>query len=75
MRIHDEARGHHRLLSTFETADYLGVPRQTLAMWRSHATGPVFIRVGRHIKYRRTDLDAWIDTCAVHPEQPRTAAW
>jgi len=40
-------------------------------MWRSHATGPVFIRVGRHIKYRPTDLDTWIAANTVTPkEQP-----
>ena len=57
------------LLDTFEAARYLGVPRQTLAVWRTHnkRCGPPYIRLGRHIKYRRTDLDAWIDTQAVHP--------
>ena len=40
------------LLSTFEAAAYLGVPRQTLAVWRSRDArhGPAYIHVGRHIK-------------------------
>lgn len=59
------------LLSTFEAADYLNVPRQTLAVWRHHRTGPVYVRVGRHVMYRRNDLDAWIDAQAVHPGEPR----
>jgi excisionase family DNA binding protein len=57
------------LLSTFEAAVYLGVPRQTLAVWRSRDTrrGPAYVNVGRHIKYRRGDLDAWIDSQRVDP--------
>jgi len=59
------------LLSTFDTATYLGVPRQTLATWRSHATGPAYIRIGRHIKYRLQTLDTWVVANTVTPkEQP-----
>jgi excisionase family DNA binding protein len=57
------------VLSTFEAAEYLGVPRQTLAAWRSKAVrqGPVFVKVGRAVKYRRVDLDAWLQTRRVDP--------
>lgn len=50
------------LLSVEEAARYLGVAPQTLHNWR--CTGRYrlpCIRVGRLAKYRRADLDAWIE--------------
>ena len=44
-----------------EAAAYLGMKAQTLAVWRT--TGRYclpFVRVGRSIRYRVSDLDAWM---------------
>ena len=59
------------LLDTYEAAEYLGVPRQTLAVWRTRhkKTGPAYVRMGRWIKYRRDDLDAYIDAQRVTPQR------
>jgi predicted DNA-binding transcriptional regulator AlpA len=61
---------HDPLLSSFETADYLGVPRQTLAVWRARKppAGPAFSRVGRYVRYRKSDIDRWLDTRRVEPD-------
>jgi hypothetical protein len=32
----------------------------TLARWRMERTGPAFICVGRRIRYRRRDVEAWL---------------
>ena len=45
-----------RLWTAEETADYLGVPINTLYSWRSRGTGPRGYRVGRHIRYDRADV-------------------
>lgn len=49
------------LLTRAEAADYLGVAKQTLAIWKT--TGryslPV-VKVGRLSKYRRSDLDNFL---------------
>jgi excisionase family DNA binding protein len=50
-----------RLMTPDEVAGYLGVPRQTLLSWRCVGKGPRGIRVGRHLRYRRSDLDAWVE--------------
>jgi excisionase family DNA binding protein len=50
-----------RLLTIREISAYLGVPVQTLYSWRSNGTGPRGLKVGRHVRYRREDLDAWLD--------------
>jgi len=57
------------LLTTFQAAAHLGVPRQTLSVWRSRKppTGPAHIRIGRFIHYRLSDLDYWLDQQRIKP--------
>jgi excisionase family DNA binding protein len=50
-----------RLLTVEELADYLVVPVATLYQWRYRREGPPGFRVGRYIRYRRTDVEAWIE--------------
>ncbi|HZD23282.1 MAG TPA: helix-turn-helix domain-containing protein [Acidimicrobiia bacterium] len=50
-----------RLLSAQEVADYLGVPITTIYNWRHRSQGPPGLRVGRHLRYRRRDVEAWIE--------------
>jgi excisionase family DNA binding protein len=49
-----------RLLSVDEVALLLGVPVATIYAWRYRGTGPRGLRVGRHLRYRRCDINAWI---------------
>ncbi len=49
-----------RLLTVEELADYLGVPVATLYQWRHRGEGPPGFRVGRYIRYQRTDVEQWI---------------
>jgi excisionase family DNA binding protein len=49
-----------RLLTVEELADYLGVPIATLYQWRHRGEGPPGFRVGRYIRYQRTDVEQWI---------------
>jgi excisionase family DNA binding protein len=51
-----------RLLSIPELADYLGVPIATIYRWRYMRDGPVGYRVGRHVRYRLSDVERWLDT-------------
>lgn len=50
-----------QLLSPAELADYLGVPVQTIYQWRYRGEGPPGYRVGRHVRYRWSDIQAWLD--------------
>ena len=55
------APGDERLTPE-EAAEYLGVKTQTLAAWRSSGRYELrFIRAGRCIRYRKSDLDAWME--------------
>lgn len=49
-----------KLLSTQELAEYLGVPLNTLYQWRTKGYGPAGRRIGKHIRYRESDVEAWI---------------
>jgi excisionase family DNA binding protein len=50
-----------KLLSPQEVADHLGVPLATVYGWRSNRKGPRGARIGRHIRYRESDVESWID--------------
>jgi excisionase family DNA binding protein len=56
------------LLDPGEVSTLLGLPVATLANWRCAGKGPPFLRVGRHVRYRRRDVDRWIDAQVRHPE-------
>lgn len=49
-----------RLLTVTELADLVGVPRQTVYTWASRGGGPIPIKVGRHLRYRPADVEAWL---------------
>jgi len=37
------------------------LPVNTLKHWRWQGIGPAYLKVGRRIKYRRNDVEAWLD--------------
>jgi excisionase family DNA binding protein len=50
-----------RLATRAEVAEYLGVPSGTLTQWAHKGTGPRYTRVGRHARYRWSDVDKWLE--------------
>jgi excisionase family DNA binding protein len=40
----------------------LSISSVTATKWRAKAKGPPFIKVGRLVRYRRSDVDAWLRT-------------
>lgn len=52
---------HKALMDPRQVSEYLGVPVQTLANWRWRNEGPKFCKVGRHVRYRLEDVDAWLN--------------
>ena len=53
-----------KLLHPKEFAELAGVPLATVYKWNHEGTGPIVIRVGRHVRYRPSDVDAWIENRA-----------
>ena len=52
------------LLDTDQVATLLGLRPNTLAQWRMTGSGPTFVRLGRRVRYRAADIDAWIESQA-----------
>ena len=51
-----------RHLTTAELAEREGVPVATVKKWRAIGDGPPFMRVGKFIRYRERDVEAWEKT-------------
>lgn len=56
-------------LTNDQAAEYLGITPRTLEVWRCTGRyGIPFIKVGRLVRYRQTDLDAFLDRRTVGGE-------
>lgn len=59
-----------RLVSTGDLSEYLGIPVQTIYQWRHRGEGPRGYRIGRHVRYRWADVQAWLATRSDDVERP-----
>lgn len=50
-----------KLATPDEIAEYLGVPLGTVYQWSSRGGGPRLIKVGRHLRARWSDIEAYLD--------------
>jgi excisionase family DNA binding protein len=55
-----EAVERDRLMTIDEVAEYTQLPKNTLYKMRSQRGGPRAARLGKHLRYRKSDVDAWI---------------
>jgi predicted DNA-binding transcriptional regulator AlpA len=53
--------GPDDLLSTEELAEWLGLSAAAIERWRSAGEGPAYVRLVKVIRYRRGDVQAWLD--------------
>lgn len=47
-------------LSPEDLAEYLGIPLATVYQWRQKKYGPPAAKVGKHLRYRKAAVDAWV---------------
>ena len=58
-------------LDTRNAARYVGASEAALRLWRRRGTGPRYYTAGtKLVRYRRVDLDAWIEARLSAPETP-----
>jgi len=50
-----------QLLTVEDLAAYLEVPVATVYAWRHRRQGPPGFRVGRHLRFRWSDVERWIN--------------
>ncbi|MDM4762163.1 helix-turn-helix domain-containing protein [Galbitalea sp. SE-J8] len=48
------------LFTSREVADLLRVPLRTVEDWRVTRSGPPWLKLGRHVRYDRDELLAWV---------------
>lgn len=49
-----------KLLTEKDVSAILQVPCPTLQLWRHRGSGPPFVKLGRLVRYRLEDVDAWV---------------
>jgi len=61
------------LLPEGDAAAYIGVKPGTLAVWRSTKRYPLpYVKCGRLVRYRRSDLEVWLQSRTVSPADAAT---
>ena len=50
-----------RLMTIADVSMMLGAPIDTLNGWRHRDEGPAGYRIGRHVRYRRSTVEAWLE--------------
>jgi predicted DNA-binding transcriptional regulator AlpA len=50
------------LLTVAELSARIGVPQATIYAWRTAGKGPRGLRIGRYVRYRMQDVEAWEQT-------------
>lgn len=62
MKVGPPAEVERRPLATpDELSVFLRVPKATIYQWSSRGGGVPLIRVGRHLRARWSDVDAWLE--------------
>ncbi|WP_025323480.1 helix-turn-helix transcriptional regulator [Deferrisoma camini] len=65
-----ETATNNLLVDQDRAAEILGLKNSgTLANWRSMRKGPRYVRLGRLVRYRVSDLLAWLDEQTVDPAE------
>ena len=56
----DERLYLDELMDVTKAGQLIGVTPRTLQTWRLDKAGPLYVRVGHHIRYRRGDILDWL---------------
>ncbi len=63
----DSAHTNDELLTMQEVANVVRVPLATLRYWRHLGTGPRGFRIGRSVRYWRTEVHTWLQQQSNRP--------
>jgi hypothetical protein len=76
-RIRSMGTEPERLWTEREFSDFFGrVSLRTLRRWRQEGSGPAYVKVGRKVMYRPSDVQTWLDELRIESEKDdrRTAS-
>lgn len=60
-----------KLITEQQAAALLLVTPDTLNRWRRTGRGPVYVKVGRLVRYRLEDVENFVEACSVDPQQEK----
>jgi len=58
-----------RPMTDRQAAERLGLAAQTLRNYRFQGRGPKYLKLGRAVRYRPSDLDDWLVGQLIEPEK------
>jgi predicted DNA-binding transcriptional regulator AlpA len=61
------ARDDHNLLTEKQVAAQLSINPKTLSIWRGQRRGPRFVKLGRAVRYRLSDVREFLESVTVEP--------
>lgn len=62
------------IMTTTEAAQYVRLGKPTLERFRLTGEGPFFAKLGGAVRYRRNDLDSWLESRLVSSTSAVSAA-
>lgn len=65
--VNQPTHEHDEILTLQEVAAFVRVPEQTLRYWRHLGKGPHGFRLGRFVRYWRSDVLLWLEQTS-HPQ-------
>jgi len=52
-----------QLMTPEQLVEYLQLKSvQVVYKWNATGTGPAYFRVGRHIRFKKSEVDVWLET-------------
>ena len=63
-----EVRSDDEVVTPREVSKKYQIPEATLAQWRYLGKGPSYLKLGAHVRYRRSALTAWERAAEHAPE-------
>ena len=53
------------IMNEMQVAEYLNMSAASLRKWRLFREGPKFLKVGRAVRYRKAEVDAWLNSHSI----------
>lgn len=54
------------MMNEHEVAAFLKMSVASVRRWRLFRTGPQFVKFGAAVRYRRRDVENWLNSCATN---------
>lgn len=64
--VHLAAMNDNEIMTGAQVAELLQISVRTLEDWRLTQTGPPYRKMGKHVRYLRSEVLAWFEGLSVH---------